>query len=278
MKKFIVRTLAGALFAAVLIGAILYGWSSFTMLFLPITAFSLNELCMLLKKHRNATFSTPHAVICGMLLFSAFAALGYIEGVSPVLLFAPYIIAVMYVFITRLFLPKVNALEDYAYFALTQLYVALPLSLLNLLASAGAAEDEAYYWLMPLSVFIFIWCNDSGAFCVGCTIGRHKMFERVSPKKTWEGFAGGVVVAAAAGVVMSHFFAVLNVWEWVGMALVVAVAGTLGDLVESSMKREMQIKDSGKFLPGHGGFLDRFDSTLLAVPAVVLYFALLGVL
>jgi phosphatidate cytidylyltransferase len=270
--------LAGALFAAVLIGAILYGWTSFTTLFMLITAFSLNEFCTLLEEHRGATFRRSLAVTCGMLLFFAFAALGRLENVSAVLLFVCYIMAVVSMFITRLFSAKGHALEDYAYFALTQLYVALPLTLLNLLASAGLSGGETYSWLMPLSVFIFIWCNDSGAFCVGCTIGRHKMFERVSPKKTWEGFAGGVVVAAAAGVVMSRFFDVLTVWEWVGMALVVAVAGTLGDLVESSMKREMQIKDSGNFLPGHGGFLDRFDSTLLAVPAVVVYFALLGIL
>ena len=278
MKKFIVRTLAGALFAAVLIGAILYGAKTFTMLFVPFTALTLEELCVLLKKHRNTTFNTQLTMVCGVLLFFAFAAMNYFESVSVVLLFAPYIIAVVYMFISRLFSAKGNALEDYAYFALTQIYVALPFSLLNVLSTVGTTEGEAYSWVIPLSIFIFIWCNDSGAFCVGCTIGRHKMFERVSPKKTWEGFVGGVVVAAVAGVVMSRFLTVMNVWQWVGMALVVAVAGTLGDLVESSMKREMQIKDSGNFLPGHGGFLDRFDSTLLAVPAVVVYLALLGIL
>jgi phosphatidate cytidylyltransferase len=109
-------------------------------------------------------------------------------------------------------------------------------------------------------------------------MGRHKMFERVSPKKTWEGFFGGVAVAVAAGIVMSRFFTIMNIWEWTGMALTVAVSGTLGDLVESSMKREMQIKDSGNILPGHGGMLDRFDSTLLAVPCVVIYLSLIGIL
>ena len=104
------------------------------------------------------------------------------------------------------------------------------------------------------------------------------MFERISPKKTWEGFAGGAVVAVIAGLVMARFFPVMSMWEWAGMALTVVVAGTLGDLVESGIKREMQIKDSGNFLPGHGGMLDRFDSTLLAVPCVVLYLNLIGVL
>ena len=104
------------------------------------------------------------------------------------------------------------------------------------------------------------------------------MFERISPKKTWEGFAGGATVAVIAGIVMAQHFEVMNVWEWIGMALTVVAASTLGDLIESGIKREIQIKDSGNFLPGHGGMLDRFDSTLLAVPCVVLYLNLIGVL
>ncbi|MBQ2289818.1 MAG: phosphatidate cytidylyltransferase, partial [Bacteroidaceae bacterium] len=133
-------------------------------------------------------------------------------------------------------------------------------------------------WLLPITIFLFIWCNDTGAFFVGCTIGKHKMFERVSPKKTWEGFIGGAVVAIIAGVVMSRFFDIMNIWQWAGMAAVVVMAGTLGDLVESSMKREMEIKDSSNILPGHGGMLDRFDSTLLAIPCVLIYLNLIGIL
>ena len=104
------------------------------------------------------------------------------------------------------------------------------------------------------------------------------MFERVSPKKTWEGFAGGALVAVVAGYVMSLYFNIMNMYQWMGMALVVVVFATLGDLIESSMKREMQIKDSGNMLPGHGGILDRFDSTLLAIPAVIIYLNLIGIL
>ena len=104
------------------------------------------------------------------------------------------------------------------------------------------------------------------------------MFERVSPKKTWEGFAGGALVAVVAGYVMSLYFNIMDMYQWMGMALVVVVFATLGDLIESSMKREMQIKDSGNMLPGHGGILDRFDSTLLAIPAVIIYLNLIGIL
>jgi phosphatidate cytidylyltransferase len=104
------------------------------------------------------------------------------------------------------------------------------------------------------------------------------MCERVSPKKTWEGFAGGTLVTIGAGVALYYITDTMAIWEWIGMAIVVVATATLGDLIESTMKREMQIKDSGNILPGHGGMLDRFDSTLLATPSVIAYLALVGVL
>lgn len=278
MKNFIVRTLSGALFVAVLVGSILYGFHTFRPLFLVFMALAVNELTMLLRRHKSANINPIATFMCSILLYIGFTAIAHSNTVPALLVFTPYILAILCVFIGRLFSTKGNNIENLAYFALTQLYVALPFSLLQILSTAGAPEGETYYWLFPLSIFIFIWCNDSGAYCIGCLIGRHKMFERISPKKTWEGFFGGVAVAVGASIVMAQYFDVMNTWQWIGMAVTVVVFGTLGDLVESNIKRELGIKDSGNVLPGHGGLLDRFDSTLFAVPSVIAYLTFIGIL
>ena len=278
MKKFLTRVATGAVFAITLLASILYSKVSFGALFLLVTLLSVNEFCSIVKRYKGTTFSTWLAVLGGgYLFFATFMVFhGAIENTMAI--YSPYIAVVAYIFIRQLFDTESKPLDNYAYFALSQIYVAAPLALLNILATGGAEAGNTYSWLLPITIFLFIWCNDTGAFFVGCTIGKHKMFERVSPKKTWEGFIGGAVVAIIAGVVMSRFFDIMNIWQWAGMAAVVVMAGTLGDLVESSMKREMEIKDSSNILPGHGGMLDRFDSTLLAIPCVLIYLNLIGIL
>ena len=159
---------------------------------------------------------------------------------------------------------------------MSQLYVALPFALLSVLAFhrntvMSDSSPISFNAILPLSVFIFNWSNDTGAYCTGMLFGRHRLFERISPKKSWEGSIGGGIISILVSLVMAHSFPFLSVLQWIGFALVVVVFGTWGDLVESLLKRQLGIKDSGNILPGHGGMLDRFDSTLLAVPAVVLY-------
>ena len=158
---------------------------------------------------------------------------------------------------------------------LSQMYIALPFSTINLLAFQTTGGEQQYNALLPLSIFVFLWVNDSGAYCVGSLMGRHKLFPRVSPGKTWEGSVGGgllvLVAAAVIGWLTGGETHSLSVPVWMGLGLVVVVFGTLGDLVESLFKRTLGVKDSGNILPGHGGMLDRFDSSLMAIPAAVIY-------
>lgn len=257
--------------------AMIYSHISFAVMFAIITMLTVNELCNLVHEYKKTNFSTLLAVLGGGYLFLALYATSHLGVESCVALYAPYILLLVYTFIRQLYRTEGSSLDNYAYFVLTQVYAALPFALLNILSTAGEV-DGTYNFVPVLSVFIFIWSNDTGAFFVGCSIGRHKMWERVSPKKTWEGTIGGILIAMLAGYIISLYSPLLNAWQWMGMAVVIAATGTYGDLIESCMKREMGIKDSGTIIPGHGGLLDRFDSTIVAVPSALIYLSLIGVL
>ena len=271
MKSLIVRGVTGIVFVGVLIAAMLYSKISFGILFAIISGLAVNEFCNLVRQYKKTTFSTLLAIMGGMYLFFILFAYTNYELYKPAVIVVPYIALCVYMFIRELYRKKGGALDNYAYFCLSQIYAALPFAMLNILATYGGD----YSYVLPLAVFIFLWSNDTGAYCVGSMIGKNKMFERISPKKSWEGFFGGAITAIIAGYVMSLFFDILNTWQWIAMAATVVAAGTLGDLIESCMKREMKIKDSGNILPGHGGILDRFDSCILATPCVVLLLYLL---
>ena len=271
MKKLLVRVATGAVFGITLLACILYNNISFGALFALVTCLAVNEFCNLVHDYKKTTFSTPVAVIGGLYLFLALFMLDKVT--EPFMLFVPYLLLVAYAFVRELYKKAGSPLDNFAYFALSQLYAALPFALLNILSTFG---PEAYNYIMPLSIFIFLWCSDSGAYFVGSAIGRHKLFERISPKKSWEGSIGGGVLALVAAYILSIYYPMLGTLEWLGMAAVVVVTGTWGDLIESCMKREMGIKDSGNILPGHGGILDRFDSAILAIPSVVIYLYILG--
>lgn len=272
MNKLIVRGITGIIFVAVMLAAILYGNISFGILFSIITVLAINEFCKLIRDYKRTTFNTYIAIIGGLYLFFAFFATDKVT--EPFMLFIPYLLLIAYNFIRELYNRDGNStLDNLAYFSLSQLYVALPFSLLNILATYG---NTGYNYIIPLSVFIFLWSSDTGAYCIGSCIGRHRLFERISPKKSWEGFIGGFIVSLVAAYIISLHFSILNTLEWLGMASVVVIFGTWGDLIESCMKREMGIKDSGNILPGHGGILDRFDSALLAIPCVSIYLYILS--
>ena len=176
-----------------------------------------------------------------------------------------------FVFLIKLYKKNdVHPFINIALFYLGILYVAVPFALINILVF----YDGGYSYEILLGLLFLTWANDVGAYFSGILFGKRKLFKRISPNKSWEGSIGGAITAALTALVIGHFFKGLNPIEWISVSIIVVIAGTYGDLVESHFKRSIQIKDSGSVIPGHGGFLDRFDSLLIAVPFVVVFLKL----
>ena len=275
-NNFIQRAITGIIFVGVLIGCILGGPISFTLLFALITALTIHEFGVIISKQPDVEINKPICMLFGVFLFFGFAYLGVMPGQTEILI--PYLFLIIYLLVSELYLKKKNPLNNWAYAMMSQIYIALSFAMLNVLAyhSIGNEGELSNYQvqynpILPLSIFIFTWINDTGAYCTGMLFGKHRLFERISPKKSWEGSIGGGVFSIIAAIVMAHYFPFMPISIWIGLALTVVIFGTLGDLTESLLKRTIGIKDSGNILPGHGGMLDRFDSTLMAVPAAVVY-------
>ena len=282
MNNFIIRTITGILFVAIMVTGICLRGDAMILLFAIITGLSLWEFCGLVNEHvADTTVNRFIATAAGVYLFLAMA--GYCTGIVPPSAFVPYLLTIIYLFISELYLKQKNPIQDWAYTMLSQMYVALPFSMINVLSFQADPQTGqiAYHWMLPMSVFVFLWVNDTGAYCTGSLLGRHKLFPRVSPGKSWEGSIGGGIFVLIAAAIISQFAATgtplgsasqeLSTLAWLGLGLVVVFFGTWGDLVESLFKRTLGIKDSGNILPGHGGMLDRFDSSLMAIPAAVIY-------
>ena len=275
MKNFIVRTITSVFFVAAIVTSFLNP-RAMTLLFSIVTGMTIWEFAGLVNDRPFISINRFICTVSGVYLFLAMA--GYNSGLTPATVFIPYLVSIIYLMVAELYLKAKDPINNWAYTMLSQLYIALPLSLLNVLAFRSNGYDIQYTYLMPLSVFVFLWINDAGAYCVGSLLGRHKLYPRISPGKSWEGSIGGAVLVVAAAVLIwyyTDFYDVndlgLTAYEWAGLGLIVVIFGTWGDLIESLFKRTLGIKDSGNVLPGHGGMLDRFDSTLMAVPASVVY-------
>ncbi|MCL1616851.1 phosphatidate cytidylyltransferase [Bacteroides sp. ET71] len=270
-SNFVQRTITGILFVVILVGCILLTPISFGILFALISALSVYEFGQLMDKSKQVAINKKITSLAGAYLF--LAVMAFCTGATDAQVFLPYLLLLLYLMITELYLKKENPLGNWAFTMLSQLYIALPFALLNILAFHNdvASSSVSYNPVLPLSVFVFIWLSDTGAYCVGSLIGKHRLFERISPKKSWEGSIGGGAFSIASSLVFAHYFPFLHLAEWMGLAFTVVVFGTWGDLTESLMKRQLGIKDSGNILPGHGGMLDRFDSALMAIPAAVIY-------
>lgn len=277
-SNFLQRAITGVIFVAVLVGCILGGPISFTILFALISALTINEFGNIVNRMEHMRMNKPISILAGLFLFLCFGYIGVVPEANEI--FIPYLFLILYLFISELYKKQSNPLNNWAYAMMSQIYIALSFALLNVLAYHSSATESVsqYNPILPLSIFIFNWVNDTGAYCTGMLFGKHRLFERISPKKSWEGSIGGAVFSIIAAIVLAHFFTFLSTGVWIGLGLTVVVFGTWGDLTESLMKRTLGIKDSGNILPGHGGMLDRFDSTLMAVPAAVVYLYLVGLI
>ena len=276
MNNFIVRTITAIIFVAVIVASFLRA-ETMVLLFALVTGLTIWEFTGLVNDRPQVTVNRMITTVAGVYLF--FAMAGFCSEITPSAVFIPYLITLVYLMVAELYLKHEDPINDWAYTMMTQLYIALPFSLLNALAFHLTPEGEVIYDpVLPLCMFVFLWINDAGAYICGSLLGKHKLFPRISPGKSWEGSIGGgilVMLIAASIPYMLDQFSLLTVnyspLQWAGLGLVIVVFGTWGDLIESLFKRTLGIKDSGNVLPGHGGMLDRFDSSLLAIPAAVVY-------
>lgn len=275
MKNFIVRTITGIIFVAAVVASFMRP-EAMVLLFSIVTGLTVWEFTGLVNQRPDVTVNRFISTVAGVYFFYAmtYFCSDIYAGVAKSVVFIPYLVTIIYLLVAELYLKQKDPIQDWAYTMLAQMYIALPFSLLNVLAFNATNQGVvAFNTLLPLSVFVFLWVNDSGAYCCGSLLGRHKLFPRISPGKSWEGSIGGAVFVLVAAWAISSFLdgQMLTLPEWLGLGLTVVVFGTWGDLVESLFKRTLGIKDSGNILPGHGGMLDRFDSSLLAIPAAVVY-------
>jgi phosphatidate cytidylyltransferase len=258
------RAITGFFFVIVMLASMLTGEYTFTLFFSVLSLFCLNEFYGLVNNENLKPQRLSGTLLAlSLLLWQGFYFLkgtefGYILITVPVGIF---------VFFVELYRSNKNPFQNISYTFLGIIFAVLPFSFFH----AIAFIDGTYNFHYPLGFFLMLWANDTGAYLVGIKFGKIRLFERHSPKKSWEGFAGGVVTSLLVGLILANYFTELALVHWAVISLIISVVGTYGDLTESMLKRSLDKKDSGSLLPGHGGLLDRFDGLLLSAPLVLVY-------
>jgi phosphatidate cytidylyltransferase len=250
------------------VGSIILGRYSFLIVFLALTIGTLIEFYKFAYKARIRP-QFLYALLLGAIIF----IMNYLFAIGELgnYIFLGIIPLVISVFIIELFRNHNRPMHNIAFTLLGLVYVAFPFSMLNYFALSYSSYRIGYQIHILLGYFILIWANDSGAYAFGMSLGRNKLFPKVSPRKSWEGLVGGLFTTVLVAWIISLFFTNVSLFHWMAIGLISAVMSIFGDLVESMFKRSLDLKDSGKFLPGHGGLLDRFDGMLLSAPIVFVY-------
>lgn len=262
------RIITGVLGAAAIItGLCLSEWAFFAIFFI-ICFFTLREFYQVIAAD-GVTAETIPGMFIGAFIFVVSFLIA--RGESNPALYLLVFPLISLVFVLKLYKKgERRPFTNIAFTILGLLYIAVPLSLVNFIAY----EEGRYNFEIVLGMLLMLWATDTGAYFAGTYLGKTKLFPRVSPKKTWEGFAGGAILSLVFAFGLSRYFFSIDVIDWFAICTLLIIFGTFGDLVESLLKRSIEIKDSGSVLPGHGGFLDRFDSLLIAVPFIVAYLEL----
>ncbi len=261
-KNLLIRTLSGAVYVALVVGSLLWCPQAFEAVMLFAMLVCMHEFYSI-----SRTLGVKPQYVLGMvmaaLLFVAVYTLAFGLCCNAYLLFALIPLFTL-VFFVELFRKSAAPFTNIAYTLLGLMYVAFPLSLMSSVYSVGGMH-------LMLSFFILLWANDTFAYLFGITLGRHKLFPSISPKKSWEGYLGGILSVVVFSYILHRAFDDVALVHMVSVGVIISVTAVLADLVESMLKRSAGIKDSGKIMPGHGGLLDRFDAALLSLPLVFAY-------
>jgi phosphatidate cytidylyltransferase len=280
LNNFFRRTFTGAGIVIFILGGFwLHPVSFFLTGLLLLTGSQYEYYLMIRKKHVNPQ------VFAGLLTGVTTYVISTLvsSGNLPLKSFLILIPVIIIILIIELYRMKDRPFDNLAHTFFPVIYAAIPFSMFPLAAfsqtglnSVLSHESIVFSPGIIIGFFLLVWANDTGAYLSGISIGKHKLWERISPKKTWEGFAGGFLIAAAVAWLLSGWLGVVDRTHWIIISVIIAVAGTYGDLIESMLKRSTGVKDSGNVMPGHGGFLDRFDSTIISFPLVYLFISLFG--
>jgi len=271
VKDLITRAGAGIIYILVILLGVLGGRFSFLAVFGAILGTGLFEFYRMVEKDTSYAISKIFNIVMGIILFlSVFL---YIEEISIYALPSAILVYLLILIASAVFIRRDDIFHGIIYSVFGQIYITMPLSLLMLISYSYQHNlaGEGYDWVPILALFVFIWVNDTAAYFIGSLIGKHKLIEHISPKKSVEGFIAGILFTLLASFIFARLYPEFSTAFWMGYGAVVALFGTLGDLFESLIKRTCSVKDAGRLIPGHGGILDRIDSLLVAVPAAYLY-------
>lgn len=268
-RNLITRGIAGVVYVAILLFGILHNKYSFIIVFGLILVLALNEFFRLIEQKTPHLISKIFNIISGVIIF--LSAYLFLDDKSILALPITALLYLLALLVSAILINRADTFNTIIYSAFGQLYITLPFCLLLLISYEYKLANTIYHYAFVLAIFVFIWINDTFAYLSGVTLGKNKLLERISPKKTIEGFIGGIFFTMLAGVGFSFLFKEYSIFFWVGFALIASIFGTLGDLFESLIKRTYNIKDSGQLIPGHGGILDRIDSLLFVIPAIYVY-------